>query len=152
MKKILILVFVLVCYEVSAQEYHPMPKFGTDTIAYMQYNFIDRQDQYIGKTLDNLLKDYELPLVLIGLNSAPYTSQANGKSWFEGVIVRSPIRSNPYGVLYVFFRPPLILAWTKAEGDIVHIHNPTDYNEWREVLKDCIIDKIELDVLPLNPQ
>lgn len=145
MKKLLFFLFALTCYGASAQEYRSMAEFGTDEAAYMRYNFIDRQDRYIGKPLSDLLADYELPLVVFGTNSFLADPGANGRSWFNGAIVRSPYpsdNSNPFGEIFVAFRPPLILAWNREEGPIVRINDPHDSQEWIGILKDCIVDQV----------
>ncbi len=114
MKKLLTFLLVLSSYGAAAQEYRPMAEFGTDTIAYMQYNFIDRQDQYIGKPLAVLLNDYELCLMINSSQSYLYAPGANGKSWIDGAYVDySHTRDDytkPYGVLFI--SPPPISYFT----------------------------------------
>jgi hypothetical protein len=42
-----------------SKPYKPFAEFKGDTLQYLQYNFIERKDQYKGKKLEVLLKDLE---------------------------------------------------------------------------------------------
>lgn len=42
--------------------YKPLSAFGTDTTAFIIYNFMDRKDCYKGKTLKEVTKDLEIPV------------------------------------------------------------------------------------------
>jgi hypothetical protein len=42
-----------------SKPYKPFTEFKGDTLQYLQYNFIERKDQYEGKKLEVLLKDLE---------------------------------------------------------------------------------------------
>lgn len=144
MKKILILVFALACYKASAQDYRPLAEFGDNKIDYLQYNFIDRKDQYLGKPFGSLLNDYELPLVLVPLSNSSANAEELGGYWFHAAFVRYPYQdSKQFGHLTVLFRSPWIPAVVKKNDMIVFIDEPENLHE---LLKDCIVDKIELDV------
>jgi hypothetical protein len=60
---------VFACGQVQAQEdnlpYRPFQSFKNDTIRYLDYNFTLRREQYAGKTVGDLLKDLQLPVLYI---------------------------------------------------------------------------------------
>lgn len=75
MKKYLIIIFlVIVSYyntysqtdtRVSEKKDNPyvaLKKYNGDTLGYVQHNFIDNKQKYIGKDLITLLKDVEIPI------------------------------------------------------------------------------------------
>ena len=43
-------------------KYLALKEFKGDTLKYVQHNFIDNKQKYIGKDLNNLLKDLEIPI------------------------------------------------------------------------------------------
>ncbi|MFV0539521.1 MAG: hypothetical protein ACK5M3_19465 [Dysgonomonas sp.] len=66
MKQIItILLFTVLCINSNAQcnlPYKPLTEFGTDTVAFMTYNFRDRADCYKGKTLKEVTLDLQIPI------------------------------------------------------------------------------------------
>ena len=67
MRKI-ILLLLLIITSLSAKTqcnlpYKPLSAFGTDTVAFMTYNFKDRADCYKGKTLKNVVDDLQIPVI-----------------------------------------------------------------------------------------
>lgn len=66
MKKIILMIaFITISMLGKAQcdlPYKPLSTFGTDTTAFIFYNFMDRKDCYIGKTLKEVTKDLEIPI------------------------------------------------------------------------------------------
>lgn len=66
MRKI-ILLLLLIITSLSAKTqcnlpYKPLSAFGTDTVAFMTYNFKDRADCYKGKTLKEVAGDLQIPI------------------------------------------------------------------------------------------
>ena len=66
MRKI-ILLLLLIITSLSAKTqcnlpYKPLSAFGTDTVAFMTYNFKERADCYKGKTLKEIAKDLQIPI------------------------------------------------------------------------------------------
>jgi hypothetical protein len=49
-------------YALVSKPYRPLAEFKGDTLKYLQYNFIERKDQYEGKKLSVLLKDLEFDI------------------------------------------------------------------------------------------
>ncbi|MFV0539522.1 MAG: hypothetical protein ACK5M3_19470 [Dysgonomonas sp.] len=66
MKQIItILLFTILCINSNAQcdlPYKPLTEFGTDTVAFMTYNFTNRADYYKGKTLNKVIHDLQIPI------------------------------------------------------------------------------------------
>lgn len=66
MKQIItILLFATLCINSKAQcnlPYRPLTEFGTDTTAFIIYNFMDRAECYKGKTLKEVSKDLQIPI------------------------------------------------------------------------------------------
>ena len=66
MKKIiLLLLLIITSLSVKSQcelPYKSLSAFGTDTVAFMTYNFMDRADCYKGKTVKEIEKDLQIPI------------------------------------------------------------------------------------------
>lgn len=65
MKKILLLIslcFLFIIEGKAQLPYKPLSEFGTDTTAFLVYNFMDRADYYKGKTLEEVAKDIQMPV------------------------------------------------------------------------------------------
>ena len=66
MKKIILTVFLVISLvKVDAQcdlPYKPLSAFGTDTTAFITYNFRERRECYEGKTLKDVIKDLGIPV------------------------------------------------------------------------------------------
>lgn len=60
-KLILLLLFVLIASFVKAQ-YKPLSSFQNDTTAFIIYNFMERAEEYKGKTIKELLTDLKMPI------------------------------------------------------------------------------------------
>ena len=60
--------------------YRNLKSFHKDTIAYFQYNFIDNQDKYIGKSVEEVLKDLEIPIVHFVPLAPERRNKSNGVS------------------------------------------------------------------------
>lgn len=60
-KLILSLLFVLIASFVKAQ-YKPLSFFQNDTTAFIIYNFMERAEEYKGKTIKDLITDLKMPI------------------------------------------------------------------------------------------
>ena len=64
-KNIIIFTFLAFGYLAQAQcalPYKPLSSFANDTTAFINYNFSDRAACYVGKTLNDVLQDLQIPL------------------------------------------------------------------------------------------
>lgn len=66
MKKYIIIILLMIFYINGKSQcnlpYRPLTEFGTDTTAFMKYNFKDRAECYKGKTLKEVNKDLQIPI------------------------------------------------------------------------------------------
>ncbi|NDW12833.1 hypothetical protein D0T50_08005 [Bacteroides sp. 214] len=125
-----------------------MSEFGTDTIAYMRYNFVERKTQYINQPLSKLLSDYELGLVFAASETFPYKTTETVR--IDGAILQYPTPpqyKEPYAFLIIDFKAPHLPWWNTYNNMI----NPDDSDEWAEKLKNCIVSDIELVIGPFHP-
>ena len=152
MKRLLILTLVLSSYGAFAQNYRQMSQFGTDTIRYVQYNFVDRQDQYIGHPFRKVLQDYELCIAeLMPIDTEPYAPGANGKSWIYAVSIKyrkdaPPSYRVPFANVTIYFKTPYLPSESLKSLRI------EDVDGWKEALKNCIVEKIESVIGPFGPE
>ena len=148
-KLILIAAFMLAGFKAKAQEYRSMEQFGLDTIAYLQYNFIDRRDQYIGQKLEKLVYDYELFWHMSTIATYPFAPGANGESYVLGISVAYLYgiemqayrkKGIPYAYLHIYFFPPYM------DNDVARelMPDPDDDRAWALRMGDLIIERIEL--------
>ncbi|NDW12834.1 hypothetical protein D0T50_08010 [Bacteroides sp. 214] len=125
-----------------------MNEFGTDAIAYMRYNFVDRKAQYINQPLSKLLGDYELGLVFYPSETYPYKTTETVRIY--GAVLKYPTPpqyKGPYGVLMIYFKTPHLPWWDTFNSML----DTDDDAEWAEKLKNCIVSDIELEIGPFGP-
>ena len=108
---------MVVCGHTQAQDdlpYRPFQAFKKDTIQYLDYNFMLRNDQYVGKTVGELLKDLELPVVyasdffmvldegIYGMNLVIRLNRDNewdnSKDYFIGIALKYPLKGKDYSI------------------------------------------------------
>lgn len=63
-------------------KYRMLETFNNDTVAYLMYNFENRKEKYIGKTIKSMLKDLEVE----PMDFLPYEYRADIKKCFEGTM------------------------------------------------------------------
>ena len=149
MKKLLIIILILSSYDALAQNYRPMSTFGTDSIAYMQYNFVDRKAQYINQPVSKILEDYELELAVFE-PKITYPYKTTETVMIMGAFIQYTeeyYRDQPYGRLYIFFKTPLLPYIVTRDS----MEDDEDEWEWVEKLENCIVKEIELAVGPFGP-
>lgn len=155
MKRIIfVLLLTAFAFNAKAQEYKPLVEFETDTIAYLQYNFIDRKDEYIGQPLRKLVADYEvLPFRLNPKETYPFAPEANGKSFIYGVVILYLYPSEmaeykkthkSYGVLSIDFIESH-LEWNSIRKEML---DSDDDFELAEKLGSCVLKSLDLLIRP----
>ena len=116
MRKIIILsLFVVVAATVKSQDnlsYKPLSSFKNDTIAYFVYNFENRADFYKGKTIDEVLRDFRLPVVFYRVNFI--------------------LRPLGYRSLHLFVNSDT--DFTSESSFYIYIVGSTDYSEYAPVI------------------
>ena len=155
-KMIIFFTLAFMSLNINAQEYRPLVEFGTDTISYMQYNFIDRKDQYINQSFEKLINTCELePFRINPMKTYPYAPGAKGKSYVYGVwlMYLYPLEMDnydeagwKYGILDISFSNP------HPEWEIIQkmMPDPDDDRVWGLRMGDMIIEDIKLLIEPSN--
>ncbi|MFV0539296.1 MAG: hypothetical protein ACK5M3_18295 [Dysgonomonas sp.] len=147
MKKLIILsVLLFIVMGSSAQcnlPYKPLSEFGNDTTAFVLYNFMDRADQYKGKTLKEVEKDLQIPIKHIA-----ETSDGN-KDYIIGLI-------------YIYDKEKVFhllndkdidfysigVYWEKPIGSVVKLNYLADLKAIYNTCKDYEIKKIRVTLSP----
>jgi hypothetical protein len=128
---------VFACGQVQAQEdnlpYRPFQSFKNDTIRYLDYNFKLRQEQYAGKTVGDLLKDLQLPVLYWGdyFAELPFKDNPGGVVCMNLVIQANRDKnegwsddSKDYYIGISFTRPVpdrnFIRSQTRADNGLFH--------------------------------
>lgn len=149
MKKILLLIlFISISMLGKAQcdiPYKPLSTFGTDTTAFIIYNFMDRKDCYKGKTLKEVTKDLGISI----------------KYYVDGRIMRGSHFG--YISIYIYDRNTVLKLWDSKKDDNairifwetpININDPDFkkfiYTDWDkgfyEYAKDMRIKELEVGI------
>jgi hypothetical protein len=115
----------------QSSSYEPLEKFKGDTLGYVQHNFIDNKQKYIGKDLNTLLKDVEIPVksyIPSGSTNQPTIMPAMHLEFYTSNQVTERLNSPDKLVdIIIIWSPPLPYegvekmwlnnkgAWTDAE-------------------------------------
>ena len=105
----------------ATSPYRPMATFNGDTAAYLEFNYSIRNVQYIGKTVGEILKEVEFPVLFItavvvisSVENKPTPVKRIGLGIRQ--IGKEP---NPYHDYYIsvfFENPPTLSEYRKAAG------------------------------------
>lgn len=132
----------------QALPYKSMDQFGTDSIAYMRYNFVDRKAQYINQTVSKILDDYELELAIFEPRiTHPYFISETVVIY--GVFIQYTHdfdREKPYAKLNIYFKTPHL----PYEATAASMYDDEDELEWVEKLKNCIVEDVRLVIGPFG--
>lgn len=129
-------------------EYKSLGAFASDTVAYVQHNFIDNKDAYIGKKLPALLNDLEPEINGFNYTSTLQVGLIKGINLFF-TIQRTQGYPFPEDKEFVILRinfeetiivDPLIEV-ARGKGDGLH-------PEQIAYLKNCIIEDVIIGVYP----
>ncbi|WP_163358284.1 hypothetical protein [Dysgonomonas sp. 25] len=71
-KKPLLIMTIIICSLASLKgqctsDYKELSEFASDTTAFVQYNFKERANCYVGKTLEDLLEDLQITPTISGM-------------------------------------------------------------------------------------
>jgi len=106
--------------------YIKLKTFNGDTLGYVQHNFIDNKQKYVGKDLNNLLKDEEIPVKSFLPSSTPDIPNISPalylefypRAQFTAKLYRS---EKPVDIIVIWASPiPLDSAqnlWSKSKGE-----------------------------------
>jgi len=138
----------------AQQRYIPLKEFQGDTVKYMQVNFVENKNRYIGQKVDSLLKDLEFEIItsfmairdpMDGLvKNGMYGFKIKGLK-FSHHNHRQQVelykKGEKYYLLYIRFAPP----YTRVGNEWEQIKGVYWNKERRDFMKDYIIKDIELE-------
>lgn len=125
-KVILILLFTFsTIMPLLAQDYKSLEEFGRDTAAFLKYNFVEREEQYIGKTLDELVADLQLPIKDIWIYNSWRTFETIGLYLYicPDSTMRRHNRLTDDEILNSKYNPinSILIQWDRAVPDEVAV-------------------------------
>ena len=126
-----------------------METFGTDSIAYMRYNFVDRKAQYINQPVSKILEDYELEMAVFE-PSRTYPYLIAETAVIFGAFIQYTEeyeREQPYGRLRIDFKMPHLPWYATLDS----MEDDEDEWEWVEKLENQIVEDIRLVIGPFGP-
>ncbi|MFT4222073.1 hypothetical protein [Dysgonomonas sp.] len=154
MKKIILTVFLVISLvKANAQcdlPYKSLSTFGTDTTAFLLYNFVDRVDCYKGKTYQTLVQDLQVPVYKSFLRPILYKKgKTNGLILYmiQDFYDRS-INKTDYYIMDVNFDLILDLDDVREKMGIKGIKANSD--QLRNYFKDMKVTGIELSISKYN--
>ena len=150
MKKIIINMLLSVCFiHLHAQTglpYKSLSDFKNDTTAFINYNFIDRAEQYKGKTLELIIRDLQIPVRYTVMNFIDFDDNIDGLdmnfySYEEVDRLRESTTNKPYAIG---------VNWIKKVPfeDYIGLIKSKDYNKIINNYKDFQIWKIDVKYPP----
>jgi len=144
MKKIIISVslsmFLIHLHAQTGLPYKSLSDFRNDTTAFINYNFIDRAEQYKGKALEFLVRDLQIPVKFLFGSLIGRAGQVDGlylcfHNEVETDRLRESTVNKPYAIL---------VNWEEKvpEEDSVSLLRMRDYDGIINTYKDLQISKI----------
>jgi len=120
--------------QIGAQEqkpYKPAAMFKKDTIAYLDYNYRIRSAQYAGKTVGEIIKELEYPVIYTGTIGMQLSPAFEGSLTAIQLTVRQMgSEHNPdedYYIILHFEEPPVINknGYLPGIGDFFRLNRPS---------------------------
>jgi len=145
---ILIALFLLLSSgQLWAQEqkpYKPAATFKGDTLRYLEYNYTIRQSQYIGKTVEEVLKELEYPILYVEnqCQSGNGPSKLIGLSLVIRQIEKEPSELKDYYIRIWFADPPILDEYKEASGFSLDNLRPAFSKKLYDFIKDLKISGI----------
>ena len=126
--------------------YRPLSSFSSnelsDTLQYLQYNFFDRQDQYKGKKISEVIQDLELPITRfgrVGLRMGVVPVKASSIELIIKQFGDEPDTVKDYYIMIRFATPFEVEDFKKSFGRKDNRMTPEIY----EMIKDLEIEYVE---------
>lgn len=134
--------------------YKPFAEFNGDTLQYLNYNFVDHKEQYIGKPFSILYNDLEFPVksCLSGINpqdqlTSPDLSLAFNDADTESYLMNSDAGTPSYIVIVTWEKPVSSVALSKLSKE-----NDGNWTTKHEILVNKEIIKDVAVLKYINPQ
>ena len=132
--------------ELRAQEqmpYRPAATFNGDTLRYLEYNYTKRRAQYIGKTVEKVLKELEYPIIYFyGAYRDGSPGQLRGLTLGIRQVGKEPSEPRDYHISIHFANPPDIDAYNEASGRNSDNRFPAFSQKLYDFLKDLEVSGI----------
>lgn len=149
MKKIiLIIAFISISMLGKAQcnlPYKPLSSFGSDTTAFIIYNFMDRADCYKGKTLKEVTKDLGMPVkyhAKILLSRGALFSGINIYIYDDIIVSKLRDSNKDYNAIRIY--------WEKEINILDPQYDKVRISSWNkgfyDYVKDMRIKKLEVSI------
>lgn len=125
-------------------QYMKLKYFHGDTLSYVQHNFIDNKQKYVGKALNAMLKDIEIPIV----------SYLEGVSMENNFIVThiylqfNTQDQNNHRIFSAHNPVDIIITWPEplSKESVDSLHEKT-HGLWNKAAREYFGPKITADVL-----
>lgn len=131
---------------INIKDYKTLASFKSDSLLYIQRNFIGEQSEFAGKTINTFLDKLEIPpkSFLVGIGGSPYTTYIGVTlQFFNDVEVEKKveIKKNPM-IMNVYFETPV--SSEKMDKLLTETKGNWDEKVVRKYLGDEKIKKIAL--------
>ena len=129
--------------ELRAQEqkpYRPAATFNGDTLRYLEYNYAKRRAQYIGKTVGEVLKELEYPIIYF--YGEYQGNKLTGLTLGIRQVGKEPSELRDYYIFIRFANPPDGRAYNEASGRNSDNRFPAFSQKIYDFLKDLEISRI----------
>ncbi|MDR2146596.1 MAG: hypothetical protein LBE91_09090 [Tannerella sp.] len=113
--------------------YKPAATFDGDTLQYLEYNYTKRSDQYIGKTVGEVLKELEYPVLYIVeghylLMPGGRSARVVGLSLGIRQMDKEPSPLKDYYIVISYENPPTFEEYREARSDTEENRNPVFFS------------------------
>ena len=101
--------------------YRPAATFNGDTAAYLEFNYLIRNDQYIGRTVGDIIKELEYPVLYI-VEAMSLHNFPDGRSRLGSLSLSVRQRDKELSIIHdyyirvVFENPPNLAEYGKVRG------------------------------------
>ena len=125
--------------------YKPAATFNGDTLRYLEYNYTKRQPQYIGKTVETVLKELEYPIIYVmgGYQSGDGPTKLTRLTLGIRQFGKEPNSgARDYYILISFANPPDSELYREASGSGRDNPSPAFSQKVYDFIKDLEISGI----------
>ncbi len=149
----LLVVMLLLITEIEAQEsqapFKTLQSFNNDTLAYLEYNYTTRSNQYINKTIGNVLQELELPIISViewSRIDHMHSSEKGGVASVSLGIVQMGNKCNPLKDYYI----TIVFMNLITDEEFIKLRNQQNIYKWTPELYNYIKD-MEIRSIYSNP-
>lgn len=92
--------------ETDTLVYQTITDFKLDTVAFIQYNFVDRVDSYIDEPFSKLMTDLNIRPMIMGIG---YSLSEEGERLFSGIRLYIPSNNGGRCFIHISWQDPRIM-------------------------------------------